>query len=369
MFDRDGRLIAWNAPVRRACSTLPIDLTRRHASRHSAAAGDARRFRPGRIRSRGARARRALLSRPADGQRAHHRDRARVADPPPRACRTAASSRSIPTSPSARPPRRRWRRRCVAGRTRQPRQERFSRQYEPRAAHAAQRHHRLLRDAVRASILGPVDEPEAISNTSSDIHSSGLLLLSIINDVLDMSKIEAGKLELAHEEVVVQPARSARRSAWSASGPAAASSTWSPRCPTTRSRSGATSGRSSRSCSTCCRTPSSSRMKAAGSTSAPRSTRPRDLVLEVEDYGIGMTEDEIDRALQPFGQAKPAIDQDAWRHRARPADRQGPGRSPWRHVGDRQPARARHPGSHRAAAAIRTADAGRLDGHARAGRQ
>ncbi len=30
------------------------------------------------------------------------------------------------------------------------------------------------------------------------------------------------------------------------------------------------------------------------------------LVLEVQDYGIGMAEDEIDRALQPFGQAKPA---------------------------------------------------------------
>ena len=29
-------------------------------------------------------------------------------------------------------------------------------------------------------------------------------------------------------------------------------------------------------------------------------------VLEVEDYGVGMTEDEIERALQPFGQASPA---------------------------------------------------------------
>src|SRR5262249_30049111 len=34
--------------------------------------------------------------------------------------------------------------------------------------------------------------------------------------------------------------------------------------------------------------------------------RPDLAVLEFEDYGIGMTDDEQERALQPFGQAKPA---------------------------------------------------------------
>lgn len=29
--------------------------------------------------------------------------------------------------------------------------------------------------------------------------------------------------------------------------------------------------------------------------------------IEVEDHGVGMTEEEQERALQPFGQAKPAI--------------------------------------------------------------
>src|SRR5579863_5408394 len=58
-------------------------------------------------------------------------------------------------------------------------------------------------EVISSQLLGPVADERQLEYIK-DIHSSGLLLLSIINDVLDMSKIEAGKLELARELVAVQ---------------------------------------------------------------------------------------------------------------------------------------------------------------------
>src|SRR5262249_46664128 len=51
--------------------------------------------------------------------------------------------------------------------------------------------------------LGPLKNPRYLEY-SSDIHSSGLHLLSIINDVLDMSKLEAGTLDIHEEEIEVR---------------------------------------------------------------------------------------------------------------------------------------------------------------------
>jgi PAS domain S-box-containing protein len=55
-------------------------------------------------------------------------------------------------------------------------------------------------DVMRMGLLGPVENPEYRSYVS-DIHGSAQRLLEVINDILDMSKIEAGGIRLAPEEV------------------------------------------------------------------------------------------------------------------------------------------------------------------------
>lgn len=55
-------------------------------------------------------------------------------------------------------------------------------------------------EIVSTEVFGPMVEKKYLEYIK-DIHSSGLHLLSIINDVLDMAKIESGKLQLANERV------------------------------------------------------------------------------------------------------------------------------------------------------------------------
>ncbi|MBP7064548.1 ATP-binding protein [Ferrovibrio sp.] len=52
---------------------------------------------------------------------------------------------------------------------------------------------------IKDEMLGPVGQPR-YRDYAGDIHASGEHLLSIISDILDLSKVEAGKLELADDE-------------------------------------------------------------------------------------------------------------------------------------------------------------------------
>jgi len=159
-------------------------------------------------------------------------------------------------------------------------------------------------EVLATEVLGPVADQRQLEYIK-DIHSSGLLLLSIINDVLDMSKIEAGKLELAKERVIVQSviteavrmvserARTAKVRLVT-SLPPGDLGVWGDERAIKQIMLNLLSN--------------AVKFSLEGNRVNIRASLAGEdhLLLEVEDYGIGMSPEEIERALQPFGQAKAA---------------------------------------------------------------
>ena len=59
-------------------------------------------------------------------------------------------------------------------------------------------------EIMGAGMFGPLGQGK-YQEYCSDIHRSGQYLLEVINDILDMSKIEAGRIRLELEEVAIEP--------------------------------------------------------------------------------------------------------------------------------------------------------------------
>jgi signal transduction histidine kinase len=149
--------------------------------------------------------------------------------------------------------------------------------------------------------LGPLSNARYLEY-ANDIRSSGLHLLSIINDVLDMSKIEAGKLDIHEEEVPLAPLLAT-----------------SLRMVRERARQQQVEVISKladphhglvvdeRAIKQCLLNLLSNAVKFSPSggtvTVDAAIDREERTIITVTDEGIGMTEEEKERALQPFGQA------------------------------------------------------------------
>ncbi len=159
-------------------------------------------------------------------------------------------------------------------------------------------------EIISQELFGPVANEKYLEYIK-DVHASSLHLLSIINDVLDMSKIEAGKLELQKEDVtlqnviadvirIVHERASSRGIALVSESADEAIVIWADERAMKQIFLNLLSNAIKFS-------------KDGGKVHIRVTTRQPDFaVIEVEDQGIGMDTDEQERALQPFGQAKPA---------------------------------------------------------------
>jgi signal transduction histidine kinase len=159
-------------------------------------------------------------------------------------------------------------------------------------------------EVISQELFGPIGNDKYLEYIK-DVHSSSLHLLSIINDVLDMSKIEAGKLELAKQMVALQDVlgdvvrivherascRGIELVPLSVDDPVVV---WADERAMKQIFLNLLSN--------------AIKFSKDGAQIYVRvsSRQAGCAAIEVEDHGIGMNEEEQQRAVQPFGQAKPA---------------------------------------------------------------
>ncbi|MBV9521158.1 MAG: PAS-domain containing protein [Alphaproteobacteria bacterium] len=159
-------------------------------------------------------------------------------------------------------------------------------------------------DILKTERFGPIGNAKYLEY-ARDIHTSGVHLLDLISDVLDMSKIEAGKLDLFEEEVsipeLVNSCLSMVRERARERGVGIAADLGAPP---------ALLWADLRAMKQILLNVLSNAVKfsrdggAVAITAGPASDGGT--IITVADGGIGMTEEQIERSRQPFGQAHAA---------------------------------------------------------------
>jgi PAS domain S-box-containing protein len=154
-------------------------------------------------------------------------------------------------------------------------------------------------DIIRAGLFGPI-EPERYREYVELIHNSGELLLSLINDILDMSKIEAGKMELSIEPLeTLSLAESCRTMVigMARDNSVVVKIEIAPDCTEVHADARAAKQMIINLLSNAVKfTP------AGGIVTLSFKKRDEGVAISVADNGIGMTPEELKKAMQPFGQ-------------------------------------------------------------------
>ncbi|HEY0104980.1 MAG TPA: ATP-binding protein, partial [Rhizomicrobium sp.] len=159
-------------------------------------------------------------------------------------------------------------------------------------------------DVIRHKTFGPL-QPTKYCEYVDDIYDSGLHLLSLINDVLDMAKIEAGKLELHREEMNVA---SVITTALRLVEPQAAEAGLVLNSQIDTDAVLIADERALKQIMVNLLSNAVKFTKQGGHiTIFAARTADEGLAIGVEDTGIGMTDDGLAKALEPFGQVAHTI--------------------------------------------------------------
>ena len=156
-------------------------------------------------------------------------------------------------------------------------------------------------EVIERELFGPVGVAQ-YAMYAADIHRSGQHLLSLISDILDLSKVEAGRFEIVEQDFTLMEAiDEAKRLleiraqkaglAMSVEAGADVARIYADRKLVSQALLNLLSNAVKF-------TPAGGQIRIA----ALRESSSGDLLINVSDTGIGMAPDEIPRALEPFGQ-------------------------------------------------------------------
>ena len=161
-------------------------------------------------------------------------------------------------------------------------------------------------EIVAGELFGPIERRRYVEY-AGDIHSSGVLLLSIINDILDLAKIEAGRRELTEGVIDLQDTAAAAlrlvRGRAENAGVSLANEIMRGSVPLLQADERAVKQMLLNLLSNAVKfTPKGGRIVVSAELRADRT-----LAVSVTDTGIGIAPENIPHALAPFGQVDNAV--------------------------------------------------------------